>query len=151
MSSTTARTRKADLSVSAAGRCCVRRLFLYGIIPPLSDMLWLSETDGNEGISMKKIFVLLLALLLVLSLFGGCDMRNGKVRNSPDVTEMPGNTPGHTPVVTDVPSPSATHSPFPTATHTPDTGTAPGTSPEPTGGPNSTEGPNMKTAPGLSM
>ena len=52
-------------------------------------MLWLSEIDGNEGISMKKIFVLLLALALVLALFAGCDMRNGKVRNSPDVTETP--------------------------------------------------------------
>ena len=109
-------------------------------------MLWLSETDGNEGISMKKIFVLLLAMLLVLALFVGCDMRNGKVKNSPDVTALPGNTPGHTPTITDVPGPSATHTPAPTATHTPETSAAPGTSPEPTGGPNGTFGPNMDSA-----
>ena len=101
-------------------------------------MLWLSETDGNEGISMKKTIALALALLLVLALFAGCDMRNGKVRNSPDAGEYPGNTPGHTPLITDVPAP--------TATHTPDTGAAPGTSPEPTGGPNGTFGPNMDSA-----
>lgn len=100
---------------------------------------------------MKKIFVLMLALLLVLALFAGCDMRNGKVRNSPDVTEYPGNTPGHTPVVTDVPAPSATHTPFPTATQTPDTSAAPGTSPEPTGGPNGTFGPNMSSMKGFGM
>lgn len=100
---------------------------------------------------MKKIFVLLLAMLLVLALFAGCDMRNGKVRNSPGMTALPGNTPGHTPTVTDVPSPSATHSPFPTATQTPDTSAAPGTSPEPTGAPNGTAGPNMKNAAGVGM
>ena len=109
-------------------------------------MLWLSEIDGNEGISMKKLFVLLLALLLVLALFAGCDMRNGKVTNSPGMTALPGNTPGRTPTVTNVPAPTATHSPFPTATHPPETSAAPGTAPVPTGAPNGTAGPNMKGA-----
>ena len=66
---------------------------------------------------MKKTFVLLLALLLVLGVFAGCDARNGKVTNSPGATLTPGSTPGHTPTVTDVPSPTATH--YPSAT--PDT------------------------------
>ena len=74
---------------------------------------------------MKRIFVLLLALLLALALFAGCDVRNGRVSNSPDVTMTPGNTPGHTPVVTDVPAPTATH--MPSAT--------PGVSSTPTGEP----------------
>ena len=69
---------------------------------------------------MKRVFVLLLALLLALSLFCGCDARNGKVMNSPDVTLTPGNTPGHTPTVTDVPAPTATHMP----SSAPDSGTS---------------------------
>ena len=60
---------------------------------------------------MKRIFVLLLALLLALALFAGCDVQNGRVSNSPDVTLTPGNTPGHTPTITDVPAPTATHLP----------------------------------------
>ena len=39
---------------------------------------------------MKETFVLLLVLLLALSLFMGCDARNGRVTNSPDVTLTPG-------------------------------------------------------------
>ena len=63
---------------------------------------------------MKKTILLLMALLLALSLFAGCDMRNGRVTNSPAAdTALPASTPGRTPAVTDVPSPTATH--FPTA------------------------------------
>ncbi len=63
---------------------------------------------------MKKTILLLLTLILAICLMAGCDMQNGRVTNSPAVTLTPGNTPGHTPVVTDVPSPTATH--FPSAT-----------------------------------
>ena len=80
---------------------------------------------------MKKTILLLLTLVLAISLMAGCDMQNGRVTNSPAVTLTPGNTPGHTPVVTDVPSPTATH--FPSAT--------PGTSTSPTGEPSGTAAP----------
>lgn len=80
---------------------------------------------------MKKTILLLLTLVLAISLMAGCDMRNGRVSNSPDVTLTPGNTPGHTPMVTDVPSPTASH--FPSAT--------PGTSTPPTGEPSGTAAP----------
>lgn len=94
---------------------------------------------------MKKIFVLLLALLLATALFTGCDMRNGKVTNSPGVTHTPGNTPGHTPVVTDVPAPSAT------ATHTPAVTATPGTGPSPTGEPERTAAPTANTTAGFGI
>ena len=46
-------------------------------------MLWLSETGGNEGISMKKIFVLLLALWILVGvcalLFGAIAPRAGRL------------------------------------------------------------------------
>ena len=88
---------------------------------------------------MKKTILLLLTLLLAFSLLAGCDMRNGRVTNSPAAeTLIPGNTPGHTPVVTDVPAPTATH--FPSAT--------PGTGPSPTGEPTGTIGPNANSAAG---
>ena len=80
---------------------------------------------------MRKIFILLLVLLMALGVFAGCDARNGRVTNSPAVTLTPGNTPGHTPEVTDVPVPTATHTP----------GAAPGTVPSPTGAPDSTTAP----------
>ena len=88
---------------------------------------------------MKKTILLLLTLVLAICLLAGCDMQNGRVTNSPAVTLTPGNTPGHTPVVTDVPSPTATH--FPSAT--------PGTGPSPTEAPANTAAPSANNMAGF--
>lgn len=96
---------------------------------------------------MKKTILLLLTLVLAISLMAGCDMQNGRVSNSPAVTLTPGNTPGHTPVVTDVPSPTATNSP----SATPDFGTSatPGAGTSHTGAPASTAAPTANTTAGF--
>ncbi len=84
---------------------------------------------------MKKLIVLLLVLALGLGLLAGCDMRNGRVQNSPPVTgtPKPAVTPDVTPppMVSEKPSVSGTPGPRPD-TESPEP--SPDASPEPSPG-----------------